>query len=366
VSEVQLAEQLMAFDTSAAAGLERAMDFAAGWLHANDVPVREQEVVGRRCLIATIGSGTTRLLFNGHMDVVPGHPGQFTPVRREGRLYGRGAYDMKGALAAMMVATAQLSRTGLDAAVLDLLIVPDEERSEPGPNCSEALVRDGLRTDFVICGEPTDLQIGIQAKGVVLLCLVVPGVAAHGSTPWLGENAVVRAMDLYRRITELPFTGESSDMFPSPSVNLSRIDGGDALNSVPDSCRIWVDIRSLPGQDRHEIVAEVQALDPEVQVELVVDKSAANVPSSHAMVERLLDAARRADPLARVVGRDGSSDAIPFLEVGIPAVEFGPTGAGHHGPDEYVEMASLGRYRESLVAFVRAVGGPGPDPEYAI
>jgi succinyl-diaminopimelate desuccinylase len=366
VNEVQLAEQLMAFDTSAPAGLERAMDFAAGWLHANEVAVSERLVVGRRCLIAAVGSGTKKLLFNGHMDVVPGHRGQFTPVRRDGRLYGRGAYDMKGALAAMMIATAQLSRTGLDGAVLQLLIVPDEERSEPGPNCSEALVREGLRTDFVVCGEPTDLHIGIQAKGVVLVHLTVPGVAAHGSTPWLGENAVIRAMDLYRRITELPFTRESSEMFPSPSVNLSRIDGGDALNSVPDMCSIWVDIRSLPGQDREDIVAQVRALDPSVEVELVVDKTAANVPSTHPLVTRLLEAARRADPQARLVGRDGSSDAIPFLEVGTPAVEFGPTGAGHHGPDEYVDMASLARYRESLVSFVRAVGGPGPDPEYAI
>jgi len=366
VNEVELAEQLLAFDTATAAGLERAMDFVAGWMHARDVRIREERLGDRRCLIATAGAGATRVLFNGHMDVVPGHPDQFTPRRRGGRLYGRGAYDMKGALAAMMLATAEFSRQPSDGAVLDFLIVPDEERSEPGINCSEGLVRDGLTADFVICGEPTDLHVGIQAKGVVLICAHVSGVAAHGSTPWLGENAVLRAIDLYGRMTQLPFMAESSDMFPSPSINLSRIDGGDALNSVPDTCAMWVDIRSLPGQDRRAIVEDVRALDPSVRIDVVVDKPAANVASTHPFVEALVEAARRADPQARVVGRDGSSDAIPFVEKGIPAVEFGPVGAGHHGPDEYVEMASLGPYRQSLVAFVRAVAATSMSPEYVI
>jgi succinyl-diaminopimelate desuccinylase len=360
VNEAHLAEQLIAIDTSAPVGLERAIDFVAGWLDAREVPVREVRVGDRRCLLARIGEGPVRVLFNGHLDVVPGNPGQFRPERREGRLYGRGAYDMKAALAAMMIATAELARGGLQGASLDLMIVPDEERGEPGDNCSEALVRDGLRADFVVCGEPTDLQVGIQAKGVVLVCLHVPGVAAHGSTPWLGQNAVLRAVDLYRRIGQLPFMSESSEMFPAPSVNLGRIEGGDALNRVPDACRIWVDIRSLPDQDRDAILAQVQALDPEVTVELILDKSAARVPSSHPLVQVLVGVARAADPTARAIGRDGSSDAIPFLEAGVPAVEFGPVGAGHHGPDEYVEIASLTPYREALVAFVRAVAAGLP------
>lgn len=350
-----MAEQLIAIDTSAPVGLERAIDFVAGWLDAREVPVREVRVGDRRCLLARIGDGPARVVFNGHLDVVPGHPGQFRPERRGGRLYGRGAYDMKAALAAMMMATAELARDGLEGAVLDLMVVPDEERGEPGDNCSEALVRDGLRADFVVCGEPTDLHVGIQAKGVLLLCLGVPGIAAHGSTPWLGENAVMRAIEIYRRIEALPFMSESSEMFPSPSINLGRIEGGDALNSVPDACRMWVDIRCLPDQDRQAILAQVRALDPAVSVEVILDKAAARVPSTHPLVQALVGVARVADPAARAVGRDGSSDAIPFLEAGVPAVEFGPVGAGHHGPDEYVELASLQPYREALVAFMRAV-----------
>jgi succinyl-diaminopimelate desuccinylase len=359
VNEAHLAEQLIAIDTSGKVGLERAIDFVAGWLDAREIPVREVHVGDRRCLLARVGDGPVRLLFNGHLDVVPGNPEQFVPFRRDGRLYGRGAYDMKGALAAMMIATAELAQGGLHGAVLELMIVPDEERANPGENCSEVLVRDGLRADFVLCGEPTDLHVGVQAKGVLLLCLHVPGLAAHGSTPWDGTNAVLRAIDLYTRISALPFMSEASAMFRGPSINLGRIAGGDALNRVPDSCRMWVDIRSLPEQDRGELLAQIRGLDPAVDVEVVLDKAAALVASDHPMVEALVSVARTAYPAARAIGRDGSSDAIPFLEVGVPAVEFGPVGAGHHGPNEYVALASLGPYRAALVAFAREVAARG-------
>lgn len=369
---MDLAEQLLAFDTSGAAGLERAMDFAAGWLNAAGVPVREVQFTDRRCLIARVGDGPAQIVFNGHLDVVPGDADQFTPFRRDGRLYGRGAYDMKGALAAMMLAVAELGGQRLQGAAVELVIVPDEERSEPGRNCSERLARDGLRGDIVICGEPTDFHVGVQAKGVVCLELDVPGVAAHGSTPWLGRNAVLRAIELYEAIGRLPFMSESSDLFPSPSLNLGRIEGGEALNSVPGRCRLWIDIRSLPGQSRTDIVAQVAAIDPEVGVDVLVDKAAADVAPDEPMVQALLWAARGADPKAGMVGRDGSSDAIAFLEAGVPAVEFGPVGAGHHGPDEYVEIASLAIYRRSLVQFVRRVAadaqadGMAWAPEYTI
>jgi succinyl-diaminopimelate desuccinylase len=360
VDEAHLAEQLISVDTSDHPGLDHAIDFVAGWLDGRGVPVREVQLEGRRCLIAGIGDGPVRVIFNGHLDVVPGHPEQFRPQRRDGRLYGRGAYDMKAALASMMQAAGDLARDGLEGARLELVVVPDEERADPGANCSEMLVRDGLRADFVICGEPTNLHVGVQAKGVLLLRMRVPGVAAHGSTPALGRNAITRAIHMYETIKSLPFMGEHSAMFESPSVNLGRIAGGDALNKVPDHCSIWIDVRTLPGQSTGEVLAQIQHLDPEVEVEVLLNRSPADVPPDHPMVTALLEAARAHDPGSVAVGRNGSSDAIPFLEAGVPAVEFGPVGAGHHGPHEYVEIDSLRTYRRALVDFVRSVGAGVP------
>jgi succinyl-diaminopimelate desuccinylase len=307
--------------------------------------------------MARAGSGPTRIIFNGHLDVVPGHEDQFAPRIDGGRLFGRGAYDMKAALGAMMLAVADLTAGGLDGAEVQLMVVPDEERSEPGENCTQMMVRDGLRADFVVCGEPTDMHVGVQAKGVLMVRVDVPGTAAHGATPWLGDNAVLRAVDLFRRIETLPFAAESAPLFERPSINLGRIQGGDAVNKVPDLCRMDVDVRYLPGQSPEGVLAQIRSLDRDAGVEVLLERPPADVPADHPMVRALLEAAGRQEPSSASVGRDGASDAVAFLGVGVPAVEFGPRGGGHHGPEEYVEIESLPRYRRALVEFARAVGG---------
>ena len=119
---------------------------------------------------------------------------------------------------------------------------------------------EGFLGDFVITGEPTDMHVGVAAKGVIAMRIRVDGHAAHGSTPWLGENAILRAIDVFRAIQSLPFASRSSELFDRPSINLARILGGDALNKVPDTCYIDVDVRHLPEQDPEEILAEVGAI----------------------------------------------------------------------------------------------------------
>jgi succinyl-diaminopimelate desuccinylase len=217
------------------------------------------------------------------------------------------------------------------------------------------LVRDGLRADFVVCGEPTDMCVGVQAKGVLMLRVDVAGTAAHGATPWLGDNAVLRAVDLFRRIQTLPFAAESAPLFERPSINLGRIQGGDAVNKVPDACRMDVDLRYLPGQEPEEVLRQVRSLDPHAEVEVLLERPPADVSPDHPLVRELLRAVCRYEPSTASVGRDGASDAVAFIGVGVPAVEFGPRGAGHHGPEEYVEIESLPRYRAALVDFAREV-----------
>ena len=167
---------------------------------------------------------------------------------------------MKGALAAMMDAVEELRNEKRDVRVV-LAIVPDEESEEEvGPRHATFLIQSGYTGDFAITGEPTDLHVGVQAKGVLAMRLKVGGTAAHGATPWLGDNAILKALDTFRAIETLPFARESSDLFDRPSINLGRILGGDALNKVPDSCVIDVDIRYLPGQDPAEIRNQVSDL----------------------------------------------------------------------------------------------------------
>jgi succinyl-diaminopimelate desuccinylase len=354
MDEQALAERLITYDTSTQEGMQSAAGFVKGWLEARDVEVTGTVYNGRPVLAATIGpeEGPTVVL-HGHLDVVPGRAEQFTPRVEGDRLYGRGAYDMKGGLAAMMCAVHDLAAE--ERVRLHFVCVADEESEEIEARASDYLVQQGYVGDFAITGEPTDMHIGIQAKGVLAMRIEVVGRAAHGSTPWVGDNAVLKAVDVFRQIEVLPFARESSDLFDRPSINLGRIMGGDALNKVPDQCIIDVDVRYLPGQDADEIRASVDAL-PDATVVKVFHRHPAIVEREDPFVQVLGAAISQvAAPVAERlgVGRDGASDAISFLEAGVPAVEFGPIGDGHHGPEEWVSVRSLGDYRRTLVEFVK-------------
>ena len=206
--------------------------------------------------------------------------------------------------------------------------------------------------EFVVCGEPTNLEIGVQAKGVLVVRVDVEGRAAHGSTPWLGDNAVLKAFELYRSILELPFASGSSELYEHPSINIGRIRGGDVVNIVPDHCRIDVDIRYLPNQAPEEVLRQLRSLGAEVTPIYEMPPATLDPGEPHVQVLREAVGALEGGS-APAVGRHGASDAVFFLERGIPAIEFGPAGGGHHGPEEYVEIESLRRYRRILVEFAR-------------
>jgi succinyl-diaminopimelate desuccinylase len=354
LDERALTERLISYDTSSPDGIRKAAGFVKGWLESHDIRVEELEVRGMPILAASVGAGGgPRIVFHGHLDVVPAREEQFRPRLEDDRLYGRGAYDMKGALAAMMGAVQEL-RDARDVGVV-LAIVPDEESEEEVDRGTNFLIRSGFSGDFAITGEPTDLHIGVQAKGVLALRLQVAGTAAHGSTPWLGDNAILKALDVFRAIETLPFARESSDLFDRPSINLGRILGGDALNKVPDSCVIDVDIRYLPDQHPDEIKAQVADLEG-VAIVAQFHRVPAIVERNNPFVTVLSECASKLLETETIsVGRDGASDAICFLEAGVPAVEFGPLGAGHHGPAEWVSLSSLTSYKQTLVEFVELI-----------
>lgn len=329
------------------------MAVVAGELTDRGVAFERREVIGRPCLIARAGGGPIKVILHAHVDVVPGRPDQFHPRLDGGRLVGRGAYDMKAALAVMI---GLMGTLGPDLGCeVELVVVPDEERADPSINCTEVLAKDGMRADLVICGEPTDLCVGVQSKGLLLLQATMRGVAAHGSTPWAGRNAILDGVDAVRSLVDLPFMEATSARYDRPSVNLGRIAGGSAVNSVADTCVLELDVRILPGQCPEAVVAEIRgAADWEIDVRL--DWPPADVDPDHPLVAHVLTAARAVSSSATAVGRDGTSDAVAFQAHGVPAIEFGPLGGGHHGPDEYVDVDGLLAYRHALGDALARVG----------
>src|SRR3954466_15294147 len=334
--------------------MREAAGFIKGWLEARDVEAKDGAHNGLPVIAATVGAETgPPIVLHGPLDVAPGRPEQFQPHVEGDRLFGRGAYDMKGGLAAMMCAIRDLATQS--AVRVHFVCVSDEESDEADARGSDYLVERGFTGDFAITGEPTDLHIGIQAKGVLALRIDVFGTAAHGSTPWLGDNAIMKAVDVFRRIEAMGFTRESSEMFDRPSVSLGRRAAGDAMNKVPDICTIDVDIRFLPGQSARDILDEIREL-PDTDVKLQLHREPAIVERDNPYVALLAESVADGVPSERIsIGRDGASDIVSFLEAGPPGVEFGPVGAGHHGPDEWVSVSSLVRYQRALVDFVEAI-----------
>ena len=366
MDERALTERLITYDTASLEGMQAAAAFMKGWLEARDVEVIGETYNGRPVLAATVGAsrGPT-IVLHGHLDVVPGRPEQFEPRVVGDRLYGRGAYDMKGGLAAMMCAVRDLAAQ--DGVRVHFVCVCDEESDEQTLRGSDHVVQKGYTGDFAITGEPTNLHIGVQAKGVLVARVQVSGRSAHGSTPWIGDNAVLKALDVFRGIESLPFTRETSELFDRPSINLGRIVGGDAVNRVPDSCAIDLDIRYLPGQDSDEILAAMGAHEG-AEVTKVFHREPIVVARENPYVQILAEAVCSITPLREsiAVGRDGTSDVISFLDAGMPGVEFGPVGDGHHGPEEYVSIESLDQYRRALVAFVDLIPQRARKPDLKI
>jgi len=361
-----LAEQLISYDTSSEDGVHEAAGFIKGWLDSRGLETEQGSCRGLPVITASQGDpADPTVIFHGHIDVVPAEAGQFDARIEGDRLIGRGAYDMKAALAAMMLAmpTEDAPLPGLNVA---LAIVSDEESEEAENRGSNYLVSNGsfdgmdLTGDFAITGEPTDMHVGVAAKGVLALRLGVAGRAAHGSTPWLGDNAVLRAVDMFRGVESLPFARESSELFDRPSINLGRIWGGDALNKVPDFCAIDVDIRYLPHQDPAQIREQIAGLGP-ASVETIIELPPVSGGGVDSPWIRTLtaSASEHHEGPSLSVGRDGASDAISFIRAGIPAVEFGPVGDGHHGPEEWVSISSLIAYRSALRDFLERSAGRG-------
>jgi len=356
-SLVSLISDLIRMESTHPAAVNRAIAYCADWLEARGVRVRVDENQGLKMVTAACGgtsSGPTVVL-NGHVDVVPGNPADFVPRIEGGKLFGRGSYDMLGAVGVMMMLAAEWAKRP-PACSVKLKLVPDEETG--GRFGTGYLVDQGHVGDFVICGEPTNLNIAVQAKGILQLRVAAEGKAAHGSRPWLGKNAIMVAMEHYKAIEALPIWKKSSRYYAGSSLNMSQIQAGQAVNQVPDVCVFTLDIRYLPELDREGILPQIQSAVPGASVSIIQEGQPVCTDEEDMFVKRLKAAVTDetgAEP--SLFGQDGSADTRYYSKLAIPAVEFGPVGANHHGPNEFVEIGSLSKYYAILNRFISNLHG---------
>lgn len=328
--------------------------YIARWLESAGLEVSIEEVVAGRPNVVGIARGSgggQTLLLNGHMDTVgvSGMREPFKPRIEGGRLYGRGAYDMKGGLAACLMAAARAKEHNLRGDVI-VTAVADEEYAGLGT----MTIAERYRADGAVVAESTELELVIAHKGFIWLDVETTGVAAHGSRPHLGVDAIAKMGSF---LVEMERLGHelggrpSHPLLGNPSIHASLIQGGQELSSYPDRCVLSVERRTLPGETAAAVAAELQAIvdilhrrDPAFHavIQPGLERAPLETPENAEIVGAIRRAARQVinKPCAPT-GLSFWTDAASLWKVGIPTVLFGPLGEGAHAAEEWVDLESV-------------------------
>jgi acetylornithine deacetylase len=338
--------------------------FVAGWLEDAGLDVEVHEAAPGRPNVVAVARGRgggASLMLNAHMDTVgvEGMPRPFEPEVRDGRLYGRGAYDMKAGLAACMLAAPRLASERLAGDVL-VTAVADEEHASIG---TQSLL-EHRRADAAIVTEPTELRVCIAHKGFVWAEIETAGRAAHGSRPNEGSDAIAAMAPVLSRLAHLQAeldAGEGHPLTGPGSVHASLIEGGQELSSYPASCRLSVERRTAPGESAADFRRECEALvdgvaGSELRIGLVRDSFTVE---RDAPVVRAIAAAAESvtgEP-AQIYGETYWMDAAFLQAAGIPTAVFGPAGAGAHAVEEWVDLSSVEACADALVLAARGLCG---------
>ena len=351
----------------ARAGEQRVADFLTATAARGGLDVSIAEALpGRSNLIAklTPPRPRRRIVLAPHMDTVGNAdmPGSlFQPRKKGGRLFGRGACDTKGSVAAMLTALLNVARSAQRPRETEIVFAAlvDEESNQGG---SRALVRQGFCADLAIVGEPTRLQVVTAHKGDLWLTARTKGRAAHGARPELGRNAVL-AMARVVEALETDYSRQIArcrhPLLGRATVNVGSIRGGTQPNIVPDSCEISIDRRTLPGENHAAVIREIRSFLKQrgLAAEVADDKAAApcwpmETDARLPLVRTLMRVAKQNAPL----GVHYFSDASVFARGGTPAVLFGPGDiAQAHTADEWISIRSLDRATEMLTKFLQAL-----------
>ena len=366
---IELLRQLVAIDSinpdlvPGSAGEEQIARFISDWfVRAGLEVVWDEPVPGRPNVIGIArGTGCGRsLILNAHMDTVGivGMERPHEPFIQDNRLYGRGAYDMKGGLAAIMAAGAAAKKRALRGDVI-ITAVADEEFASIGT----ASIVKNWKADAAIVTEPTELNICTAHKGFVWLDIETEGIAAHGSRPDLGIDAIVKMGKVLVGIEELDRSLHSSHshrLLGSGSVHAALILGGQELSSYPNHCSLSVERRTVPGETLQRVEAEMTGIleqiassDPTFKASIttrIVREPFESSIDQHIVRTLLHKTSMILEHEPIEIGQTGWMDSALLSAAGIPTVIFGPGGEGAHALVEWSNLEHVERCAEILTA----------------
>ncbi len=295
--------------------------------------------------------------FNTHLDVVPAGDGWTTDpfkLRRKGAfLYGRGSNDAKGPLVSMLDAMNQMIRgSGSWSGTMMGVFVADEEVASAG---ARHYIKEAPQIDFCVVGEPTSCTTVAAHKGSMRPIVHVKGQMAHSGTPDLGVNAIIESAPLFTEVKgeHVRIKNRHHDLVGSPSLTITRGNGGHADNVVPDLFEVMLDRRMIPGEDEEAVRGEIAALVARAaeisgaHMEIVNFKPTTGGATETALDHPVVEAAQRAcchhhGRATGITGFQGGCDLVHFRQVGAQGIVLGPGDLSvAHKPDEFVPEAEL-------------------------
>jgi acetylornithine deacetylase len=349
----------------ARAGEKRVAEFLAGTAARAGLDIELQEVFPNRpnLLARLVPSRKVkrRVLLAPHLDTVNATPEQFAPRKRNGRLFGRGACDTKGSVAAMLTALCEVAQGTARPRETEIIFAGliDEENGQAG---SRAFAAKGPAVGLAIIGEATRLQVVTAHKGSLWLKLETHGKSAHGAQPELGRNAVhsmARIVDVLQTEYSTLLRRRRHRLLGFATVSVGTISGGTQANIVPDHCEILVDRRTLPGETDSGVRREILALlrRKGLKATLTDHKLAPCLPMETDPKLPLVSQFMAWMGQKKPSGVHYFCDASVFAHAGIPSVVFGPGDiAQAHTSDEWISLAALERGKEQLLRFLKSLG----------
>lgn len=369
---IALARQLIRIDSvnsdlvPGAAGEAAIAEWCAGWLDAHGFEVHRLGTAEHPTIVGVArGSGGGRsLMLNGHLDTVgvasyEGDP--FAAEVRDGKLFGRGSFDMKGGVAAILVAAARAGAAGLAGDII-VTLVADEEFGSRGTE--DALA--AFAADAAIVTEPSELNLVLAHRGFAWFEVELAGLAAHGSMPQQGIDAIAHAGLVLRAIDELRVRLEAEPTHPllgHGAVRVSTIAGGTDAATVADSCTLTIERRTLPGETPDAMEAELRAIlagladtvsDFRYELRRLVARGAFEADPTWPIVRAVAESAERVlCAPAATRGEPFWTDAGLILEAGIPCLLVGVDGGGAHADTEWATTASIEQLTDLLEGAIR-------------
>lgn len=296
------------------------------------------------------------LMLHGHIDIVPGKDAtHYNSSIHEGKLYGRGAMDMKGGLAVLIEIMKSLAKEKHAPSVL-LLITSDEELG--GMHGTAHILKQGYRSKFFITAEgvPQKGTVYTKAKGVLSTKLTAQGKSVHAARPWEGVNAIEKLYEGYLAIRQALKT-QNEDIHWHDTVSMTRIHAGDSINSVPHYAEAILNIRFIEDwKSPDELIATIESTlknQKDVELEIQVKNPMFYTNPENIYIQRLAKILKTDTNTIHFGNHHATNDARFATEIGIPAIEFGPYGGGNHTDNEWVDIEGLSAYYAVIWRFMK-------------